>query len=129
MAFSHRDRRAHRNVTRGFVALAATVAVLTVVVLALPVRPAELVAVGALVLAGAAYLIASSRFLDRYSDDLRRVRDGAAADGFLRAEAGSSVGLDRSVGRPSTRSPHSRVRPRADKLDADPPDEVRADRF
>jgi hypothetical protein len=108
--FSHRDRRAHHTVKRAFVALAVGTFALTSLALALPLPVVGLTAVAGLGAVGAIYLGWSERMLARYRNDLRLGREGGHADGFLRAEMATPVGLDRDV-RPGTApSPHARRR-------------------
>jgi len=111
MAYSHRDRRAHRDVRRDFglvVGAGLTLAVLTMVV------PWTALAVGALAgmaALGAGYLLRADRLLEEYARDLQRVRAGTERSGFLRAEVESEVGLERQIVRPSATSPHRRRGP------------------
>lgn len=111
-AFSHRDRRMHRTVARGFAAVCVAVTTLTLFVLAVRGALWETLGVVALAASGGVYLLWSQRVLSDYSGDLRTVGEGSDEGGFLRAETAGHVGLSRSVGRPSERSPHVRRRPR-----------------
>ncbi|HXY46826.1 MAG TPA: hypothetical protein VEK13_02870 [Thermoplasmata archaeon] len=118
--YSHRDRRAHRTIWRGLGAVGAAVVALSVFVLAAPRAGWGILGVGGLIITGATYVVWSEGVLSGYAKDLRALRDGTASDGFLRAEAGSSVGLDRTVGRPTERSPHVRRRRTIGSSDRDP---------
>lgn len=111
--FSHRDRRAHRTVTRALLAVGGAVAGLTIAALTLPIETVALAAVGALLVLGFAYIGWSDRFLAEYIHDLRSVREGSLVRGFARAEVGTSVGLERELVRPTSPSPHTRRRPPA----------------
>jgi hypothetical protein len=106
--FTHRDRRAHRDVTRSFWTVVAVSLGLTAVALELPLPYAGIAAVVALGVLGVAYLGWSERFLSSYSSDLRHAREGTAMDGFIRAEVASAVGLDRDGRSGSVPSPHVR---------------------
>jgi hypothetical protein len=108
--YSHRDRRAHRDVRRALWTTVAAIVALTAFGLEVPLPFAGLVAVVALGALGAVYLGWSEGMLASYSDDLRRAREGKESDGFTRAEVGSPVGFERDVGRPTAASPHARRR-------------------
>ena len=110
MGFSHHDRRVHRLVTRRLGLLAGLVVTLVLIALVAPFALAGTLAVVALAALGLTYVAWSDRLLARYAAQLRSVREGTVTDGFLRAEALSSVGLERTLGRPSERSPHTRRR-------------------
>lgn len=112
-AYSHRDRRAQRTVARGLATFSAVVLVLAALAMLAPGAWWGPLGVVALAASGAVYLFWSQRLVSEYARDIRVVHDGSIENGFLRAEAGSIVGLDRPVGRPSERSPHVRLRPRA----------------
>ena len=108
--FSHRDRRAHREVSRALWTVVGVSAGLTAVAVELPwplVGIASVVAMGVL---GLVYLGWSDRMLDGYASDLRHARDGTSTDGFVRAEIASPVGLYRDARLPTSPSPHSRRR-------------------
>jgi len=109
LEFTHRDRRAWRDVGRALGAMAGSLVLGSALALYLPVPYAGVAGVVALGGIGAGYLVWAERFLARYTDDLRRGRTGEAV-GFPRAELGTAVGLERVVGRPTARSPHSRRR-------------------
>jgi hypothetical protein len=112
--FSHRDRRVHRTIARSLAFVSLTVVALAVFAMVVPWPVAGIAGVVALALSGAVYIAWSERVVAEYARDLRSVADGFPMDGFRRVEAGSSVGLERVIGRPSERSPHSgpRSRPR-----------------
>jgi hypothetical protein len=111
MSFSHRDRRVHRTLERALALTAA--AVLTLGAAASLVGSAWLgiVCVAGLAVVGGVYLAAGDRWVAEYEHDLRTVRAGHGSSGLLRAEVESEVGLDRPVGGPRRRSPHTRARP------------------
>lgn len=90
--------------------MSAAVLALSAVVLVAPPAWLGILGIGGLIVTGAATVVWSQRVLTEYTRDLRAVRDGVVPDGFLRAEAASSVGLERTVGRPTERSPHFRRR-------------------
>lgn len=108
--YTHRDRRAQRDVARSLGTLSAVIVVLTALALWVPLPYVGLAAVVALAIAGAVYVGWSDRLLATYSRDLLSAREGKVTDGFLRAEVASSVGLDRDGGGPRVPSPHSRRR-------------------
>ena len=111
--YSHRDRRAHREVGRALWTVVGVSLGLTAVAVVLPwpfVGIASVVAMGAL---GLAYLGWSDRMLDRYASDLRRARDGTSTDGFVRVEVATPVGLYRDARLPTSPSPHTRRRARS----------------
>jgi len=111
--FTHRDRRAHRDVDRAvWTVLGASVGVI-VLAMALPTPFVGISAVVALSVLGAVYVGWSDRLLDDYASDLRHAQEGSVDHGFARAEAGSTVGLDRDHTAPPSPSPHVRRRPRA----------------
>jgi hypothetical protein len=109
MSFSHRDRRTHRTVERGLAWIAGTVAALTLLAVALPGSWGVL-CVGALAVSGGAYLLWSEEVLSEYVSDLRAASNERADRDFLRAEVAGTVGLERTVGRPTERSPNTRPR-------------------
>jgi hypothetical protein len=90
-------------------------ALITLALLA-PGVVAPAAAIAGLAATGAIYLGWGDRLLREYDQDLRSVRAGAAASGFVRVEVGSEVGLEREVGSPTGRSPHSRRHPAAGVL-------------
>jgi hypothetical protein len=101
--------------------MVAAVVALTGVGLGVPLPFIGLAAVVALGGLGAAYVGWSEGMLSSYSTDLRLAREGGETDGFVRAEVGSSVGLDRDVGRPTALSPHARRRYPGTSGDEDDP--------
>jgi len=113
MEFTHRDRRAQRAVSRVFYGVVGATVALVGLGLEIHLGYAGLVSVIALGLLGAGYVAWSDRFLEEYARDLRTGAEGAATEGLLRVELRSPVGLDRDIGRPTERSPHSRRRPPA----------------
>jgi hypothetical protein len=117
--FSHRDRRAHREVNRALWATTGITLGLIVIALVIPYTVVGLSAVVALGVVGVAYIAWGERLLDRYTSDLRDAREGILADGFVRAEMASPVGLNRDARSPASLSPHSRRRSRA--TDTEPP--------
>jgi hypothetical protein len=110
MEYTHRDRRAQREVGRAFFGMVGLTLALIGFALGVPIWFAGPVAVVALGILGVAYIGWSDSLLQRYADDLRTELDGRSADGLLRAELRSPVGLSRNVGRPTGRSPHVRRR-------------------
>ncbi len=90
--------------------MVAAVVALTGVGLGVPFPFIGLAAVVALGALGVAYVGWSDGMLSSYATDLRLSREGGETDGFVRAEVGSSVGLERDVGRPTEVSPHARRR-------------------
>jgi len=119
--FTHRDRRAHREVGRVFWTVVGVSAGLTGLALAIPLSLVGIATVVALGVVGAACVAWSDRLLSRYAVDLAEVREGRAADGFVRAEARTPVGLDREAGVLRSPSPHTR-RPGVPRDDGvDPP--------
>jgi len=110
--YTHRDRRAHRDVRRAFWTVVGVSLGFTGLALLVPLPFFGLGAVVALGVLGAGCVAWSERMLGSYTNDLRRAREGEDVDGFLRVETRSMVGLDRTVGGPTTASPHSRRRPR-----------------
>ena len=118
--YTHRDRRAHRDVGRAFWAIVGISLGLTGLALAVPLPLVGVTAVVALGVLGAVYVGWSDRLLSSYTNDLRQAREGSATDGFLRVEVGTAVGLDRDRRSPSP-SPHARRRARGVRGDeADP---------
>ena len=127
--FTHRDRRAHREVGRAFWTVLGLSLGLTGVALAVPLPYAGLVAVVGLGVVGAVYLGWADRTLARYASDLRQTQDGTATDGFVRAETGTAVGLDRDGSAVPSPSPHVRRRSRSGSGgDASSPAEARSGR-
>jgi len=108
--FSHRDRRAHREIDRAFWTIVALALGLTAFALEVPTPLGAIAAVVALVVVGGVYLGWSDRLLASYANDLRDALEDRSTDGFLRAEVASPVGLDRPRGRPTAPSPHVRRR-------------------
>ena len=106
--FSHRDRRAHREVNRAFGAVLGVSAGLIVFALVIPLPYSGVAAVVAMSVLGAVYVGWSDRTLDRYTEDLRAAAEGSRSTGFARAETASPVGLYRDGRGPVSRSPHSR---------------------
>ena len=109
MSYSHRDHRALRDLGTGAVLFVGATAALIGVALAFPREALALVAVGALALLGAAFLLWADRLTETYARDLARVREGAGAPPLLRVEVASDVGFDRAGPRPPRPSPHRRV--------------------
>jgi len=109
MEFSHRDRRAHRTVERGLAWIAGTVALLTLLAVALP-GSWGILCVGALAVGGGAYVLWSGPVLAEYVSDLQTASRESSNRGFVQAEVADLVGLERAVGRPTERSPNSRPR-------------------
>jgi hypothetical protein len=110
MEYSHRDRRAHREVARGFALVTATVAGLTLFVLYAPKPLFGFLGVVGLGVVGGGFVVWGERLLADYRHDLLAGAAEPPAGGFARAEVGGVVGLERAVGRPTERSPHARRR-------------------
>jgi hypothetical protein len=111
MEYSHRDRRAHRDVARGLAAAAAVVAGFTLFDLLTPWALSGVLAVIVLALVGVGFVVWGERLLEEYVRDLQSASRDARGDGFARAEVVNLVGLERPIGLPTERSPHSRRRP------------------
>ena len=109
MPFSHRDRRAHRTVNRGFAWIAGTVTALTLLAIALP-GSWGILCVGALAVSGAGYLLWSGPVISEYVSDLKASATTSPDRSFRRAESEGLLGLERTVGRPTERSPNTRSR-------------------
>lgn len=110
MGFSHRDLRAARAVREGFwvvLALVGAVSVLSVVASSPLFGLVTLLGLAAI---GGGYLAGSDRVLREYANDLRRVQQ-EDPHGWLGAEAGHAIELDRTIGRRTQRSPHTRPTP------------------
>jgi len=107
-SYSHRDRRAHRELDRMLGGVGAGVAALTALALYLPPPLLGGLAVGGLVALGGAYLLWAERFLTEYERDLKSGMEPEGRPAFLRAEVTSSVGLEAPPRTPP--SPHSRPR-------------------
>jgi hypothetical protein len=110
--YTHRDRRAHREVTRAFWTVVGVSLGLTGLALGVPVPYVGLAAVVALGVLGAVCVGWSDRLLSSYVGDLRRAWEGTEVDGFLRVEVASPVGLDRDARSRASPSPHARRRGR-----------------
>ena len=117
LEFTHRDRRAHREVDRAVWTVLGISVGLIVFGMALPTEFIGILVVVALAVLGAAYVGWSDRMLAQYVSDLRHAQEGSPLHGFVRAEAGVMVGLDREEMPPSP-SPHVRRRPRAGRTGA-----------
>ena len=113
LEFTHRDRRAHREVDRAVWTVLGLSVGLIGLAMALPTEFIGILAVVALGVLGAAYLGWSDRLLAQYASDLRHAQADSSYRGFVRAEAGVMVGLDREEDLPGAPSPHVRRRPRA----------------
>jgi hypothetical protein len=111
MAYSHRDRRAHREVFRDFEIVVGAGLALGVLCLLTPWTAVGVGALLGLAVLGVVYVLRADRLLTVYSRDLERVRSGTEGSGFVRAEVASEVGLERTIGRPSSASPHRRRAP------------------
>lgn len=115
--YTHRDRRAHRDVRRAFWSVVGASLGLTSLAMLVPLPLIGLGAVVALGILGAVCMAWSERVLGSYTNDLRRALEGGEVDGFVRVEVRSTVGLDRTVGGRTSPSPHSRRRPRGTSED------------
>ena len=111
--FTHRDRRAHREVDRAvFTVLGVSVGLIGLA-MAFPLEFVGILVVVGLGMLGLASVAWSDRTLAEYASDLRHAQDGASPRGFVRAEVGATVGLDREAEMPRAPSPNVRRRPRA----------------
>lgn len=111
MDYSHRDRRAQRNVRRAAVVFGLTILTLLALADLAPFLWARGLAVLGLAAAGGLFVLYGDRLTREYAHDLASARSGEPISGALRVEVESEVGLDRPVVRPSVRSPHVRRRP------------------
>ena len=111
MEYSHRDRRAQRDVRRAAVLFGAVILALLAVADGAPYLWARGLAVLGLAASGGAFLLFGDRLTREYAGDLASARSGETISGALRVEVESQVGLERPVVRPSIRSPHVRRRP------------------
>ena len=111
MGYSHRDRRAYRAAFRDLELVVGATLALSVLTMVLPWDLLALVALLGLAALGGLSMLHAERLLGTYAQDLAHVRAGAEANGFLRAEVTSDVGLERPIVRPSATSPHRRRRP------------------
>ena len=109
--FSHRDRRAHREVNRAFWAVVGASLALTGVALWVPLPFAGIAAVVAMGFLGLGCVVWAERVLEEYTRDLLFARDEQLPRGFARAETATPVGLYRDGEQPWSPSPHSRRRP------------------
>jgi len=121
VGYTHRDRRAHRDVRRALWTMVAAAVALTGVGLGVPLPFIGIAAVVGLGALGAVYLGWSEGMLSSYQTDLRTAREGGTGDGFVRVEVGSAVGFDRDVGGPTALSPHARRRYPGTSRDDDEP--------
>jgi hypothetical protein len=124
LEYSHRDRRAEREVDRSFLTVVGLTLAFVMFALVVPVPFAGWVGVVALGALGVAYVTWSERFLERYSEDRRVEQEGGSPDGFLRAELRSPARPDREGGWPTARSPHVRRRATGSRVvsnDSPPP--------
>jgi len=118
VSFSHRDRRTHRVLWRVLGGVGAGTLVLGGLAMFGPDVALGLGALAGLAVLGWVGMVAGEEAVHEYGRDLRSVARGEDSNGFVRAEVHSDVGLDRSVGLPSARSPH--VRPSARSPDRVP---------
>ena len=121
MEYSHRDRRAEREVDRSFYTLVAITFALVVFAVVVPFWLAGWLGVLGLGALGVGYVAWSERFLETYSEDRRSEQEGGRADGLLRAELRSPARPDRDIRRPTARSPHVRRRTPESLESADDP--------
>ena len=111
--FTHRDRRAHRDVDRAIFAVLGFSVGLIGLAMIVPAEFVGILAVVALGMLGLASLGWSDRMLAQYASDLRHAQDDRSPRGFVHAEVGVTVGLDREAEMPPAPSPNVRRRPRA----------------
>jgi hypothetical protein len=109
--YSHRDRRAEREVDRSFYTFVALTLALVAFAVVVPFWLAGWLGVLGLGALGVGYVAWSERFLETYSEDRRLEQEGGRADGLLRAELRSPARPDHDDRRPARRSPHARRRP------------------
>lgn len=109
MAFSHRDHRARRELRHLYIGFGSVVAGLALVAVAVPSSTIRILAVIALGIAGALYVVQVERMNDRYRRDLIAVRSGADVSGSVRAEVYHEVGFERDREDDWTPSPHHRT--------------------
>ncbi len=110
MEYSHRDRRAEREVDRSFFAVVALIVAFVAFAVAVPLWFAGWVGVLGLGTLGFGYVVWSERFLESYSEDRRSKQEGGRVNGILWAELRSLARPDGDVGRPMAHSPHARRR-------------------
>ncbi len=104
--YSHRDRRAHRDIDRAAVGMLVAVVGLSALALVAGDADLSLAAIAALAALGGAYALWGNSLLALYRDDLRVAADPEGPAAFARAEVGSSVGLTTPHRAPP--SPHHR---------------------
>ncbi|MGP8071976.1 MAG: hypothetical protein ACLPZM_02465 [Thermoplasmata archaeon] len=108
MSFSHRDRRAHRTLWRILGGVGAGTLVLCGLAMFGPDVAFGLGALVGLAVLGWVGMAEGEEAVREYDHDLRSVTAGSDGDGFVRAEVRSDVGLERPIGFPAVRSPHTR---------------------
>jgi hypothetical protein len=106
--YSHRDRRAHREVWRMLGILAGGASALALTALWAPGWVVPLGAIAAIIGFGGAVVRWGDRVVEEYESDLLVVREGRQSSGFVRAEVGSQVGLERKASVATGPSPHRR---------------------
>jgi len=120
--YTHRDRRAHRDVGRAFWTVVGVSVGLTGLAMVIPVTIVGILAVLGLAVLGSVYLGWSDRMIAGYARDLHGALEGTMTDGFVRAETVTVVGLDRGSDSPRSLSPHSRRLSRAAPTDSRDPE-------
>ncbi|HYB78557.1 MAG TPA: hypothetical protein VEG66_02200 [Thermoplasmata archaeon] len=118
LEFTHRDRRAHRDVDRAIGTVLGISVALIGFAMVFPSEFVGILVVVALGVLGVACMGWSERMLAQYASDLRHAQDASSPRGFLRAEVGVTVGLDREEEMPPSPSPHVRRRPRAGRTES-----------
>jgi hypothetical protein len=108
MGFSHRDHRARRELRHLYIGFGAVVGALSLVAILYPNETIRFLAIGGLVAAGAAYVMAVDRLSERYQRDLAAVRAGQPVSGSVRAEVYHEVGFESDREDDWTPSPHQR---------------------
>ncbi len=111
MPLSHRDHRIDGSIASAFWLMLALAAGLGATAILAPWPAVGLSAILGLGIVGGFFVLRSERMIAEYTGDLRSVRTGGDAGGWVRVEVQSEVGRDRVVGLPSRRSPHTRTAP------------------
>jgi len=108
MRLSYRDHRMDNSVSSGFWVMLALISAMGVLAFLVPWTAVGVAALLGLAVLGGGYVLRSERALSEYVGDLRSVRGGGDASGWLRFEVGTDVPPERPVGLATRRSPHTR---------------------